>query len=137
CTVCLKNVAGPDRQNHMGRHILLSQRGVVEPEVVMQVNGVAKDYPCGFCGKHMSENGCNITIASGKKASSSCPEGYPFQVTAALKSSQAKPSTNAPLKCSLCTETHWKYNMPRHLEDRVEVCCRPAETVRRSAFNTR
>ncbi|KAK7034272.1 hypothetical protein R3P38DRAFT_2772359 [Favolaschia claudopus] len=133
CTVCLKNVAGPDRQNHMGRHILLSQRGVAEPEVVMHVNGpgvfcryhkhsthsqVAKDYPCGFCGKHMSENGCTITIASGKKASSSCSEGYPFQVTAALKRSLAKPSTNAPLRCSLCTETHWKYNMPRHLEDR-------------------
>ncbi|KAK6995631.1 hypothetical protein R3P38DRAFT_2406960, partial [Favolaschia claudopus] len=97
CGVCLKNVAGSERQNHMGRHILLSQRGVIEPEIVMEV---AKDYPCGFCGKEMSENGCSISIAS------------------ALKSSTTKPSTNAPLKCSLCTETHWKYNMPKHLQDR-------------------
>ncbi|KAK6992027.1 hypothetical protein R3P38DRAFT_2803410 [Favolaschia claudopus] len=104
CPVCLKNVAGPDRQNHMGRHIFLSQRGVAEPENVTQV---AKDYPCGFCGKQMSEKGCDIGIASGRKASSSCAEAYPFQINAALKSSITKPSTN-------CTETHWKYNMPQH-----------------------
>ncbi|KAJ6493694.1 hypothetical protein C8R47DRAFT_927820, partial [Mycena vitilis] len=51
---------------------------------------------------------------------SSCSEWYQFQVKAALKSSGAKPCTNAPLKCSLsqCSETHWKYNMEQHLRDR-------------------
>ncbi|KAJ6536030.1 hypothetical protein B0H19DRAFT_867902, partial [Mycena capillaripes] len=62
---------------------------------------VAKNYPCGFCGKDMSNSGCTISISSGK-AVSSCPKKYPFQVKAALKSSGAKPCTNGPLKCSLC-----------------------------------
>ncbi|KAJ7883878.1 hypothetical protein B0H14DRAFT_2564647 [Mycena olivaceomarginata] len=49
----------------------------------------------------MSVGGCTIGIASGK-AVSSCSEWYKFQAKAALKSSGAKPSTNVPLKCSLC-----------------------------------
>ncbi|KAJ7932045.1 hypothetical protein B0H13DRAFT_1567735, partial [Mycena leptocephala] len=78
---------------------------------------VAKNYPCGFCGKEMLDGVCTISIASGK-AVSSCPEWYQFQVKAALKSTGAKPCTNAPLKCSLCPETHWKYNVGQHLRDR-------------------
>ncbi|KAJ7816138.1 hypothetical protein B0H14DRAFT_2163465, partial [Mycena olivaceomarginata] len=46
-----------------------------------------------------------------------CPGWYQFQGKAALKSSGAKPCTNAPLKCSLCPETHWKYNVSQHLRD--------------------
>ncbi|KAJ7088428.1 hypothetical protein B0H15DRAFT_982116, partial [Mycena belliarum] len=111
CGICQKNVAGPDRQNHVGKHILLSQRGVAETSTV------ADKYPCGFCGKEMSDGGCTISIASGK-AISSCPEWYQFQVKAALKISGARPCTNAPLKCSLCPETHWKYNMPQHLREK-------------------
>ncbi|KAJ7785274.1 hypothetical protein DFH07DRAFT_724722, partial [Mycena maculata] len=40
-----------------------------------------------------------------------------FQIKAALKSSGSKPCTNAPMKCNLCKETHWKYNMCQHLRD--------------------
>ncbi|KAJ7800851.1 hypothetical protein B0H13DRAFT_1557151, partial [Mycena leptocephala] len=98
CKICQKNIAGTDRQNHMGKHILLSQRGVVEANIAGEV---AKNYPCGFCGKEMLDGVCTISIASGK-AVSSCPEWYQFQVKAALKSTGAKPCTNAPLKCSLC-----------------------------------
>ncbi|KAJ6568870.1 hypothetical protein B0H19DRAFT_880401, partial [Mycena capillaripes] len=98
CRICQKNVAGPDRQNHMGRHILLSMRGVVELNTVAEVS---RDYPCGFCGQTMADRVCTISIISGK-AVSSCTEHYQFQVKAALKSSGAKPCTNAPLRCSLC-----------------------------------
>ncbi|KAF7328555.1 hypothetical protein MVEN_02543200 [Mycena venus] len=115
CCICQKNVAGPDRQNHMGKHILFAQRGVVEANDT--VAEVSKKFPCGFCGKEMSDRGCTISIVSGK-AISSCPERYQFQVKAALKSSSTKPCTNAPLKCSLCPETHWKYNMLQHLQER-------------------
>ncbi|KAJ7925362.1 hypothetical protein B0H13DRAFT_1556603, partial [Mycena leptocephala] len=101
-------------QNHMGKHILLSQREVAEADIVAEVD---KNYPCGFCGKNMSNSGCTIDIPSGK-AMSSCSEKYQFQVKAALKSSGTKPCTNAPLKCSLCPETHWKYNMAEHLRER-------------------
>ncbi|KAJ7776212.1 hypothetical protein B0H16DRAFT_1859001 [Mycena metata] len=106
CKICKKIFAGTDCQNHMGKHILLSQRGIVEPNIV---NEVAKQYPCGFCGQAIAE-GCTISISSGK-AISTCSEAYPFMVKAALKTSGAKPCTNAPMKCSLCLETHWKYSM--------------------------
>ncbi|KAJ6602325.1 hypothetical protein B0H10DRAFT_2080232 [Mycena sp. CBHHK59/15] len=52
------------------------------------------------------------------KATSSCPEPYQFLVSAASKSSGAKPCTNVLIRCVLCAETHWKYNMARHLADR-------------------
>ncbi|KAJ7681306.1 hypothetical protein B0H17DRAFT_849081, partial [Mycena rosella] len=95
CRICKKNIAGPDRQNHMGKHILLAQRGMVEDNTAAEV---AKDYPCGFCGQDAA---CTIAISSGK-AVSSCTEGYQFMVKAALKPSGAKPCTNAPIKCALC-----------------------------------
>jgi hypothetical protein len=38
CCVCGKNVAGPDRQNHMGAHIFLAQRGLQESQVITPVN---------------------------------------------------------------------------------------------------
>ncbi|KAJ7442081.1 hypothetical protein B0H11DRAFT_1929028 [Mycena galericulata] len=110
CRICQKSVAGPDRQNHMGRHILLSQRDVQEANNTAEV---AKNYPCGFCGQGTSDGQCTIKVISGK-AVSTCLEWYQFQVKAALKSSGAKPCTNAPIKCSLCAETHWKYNMGQH-----------------------
>ncbi|KAJ7120361.1 hypothetical protein C8R44DRAFT_877797 [Mycena epipterygia] len=114
CRICQKNISGSDRQNHVGRHIFLSQRGVVEENNAAEV---AKDYPCGFCGQAMADGACDISIASGK-AISSCSEWYQFQIKAALKRSDAKPSTNTPLKCPLCPQVHWKYNMAQHLQDK-------------------
>ncbi|KAJ6596595.1 hypothetical protein B0H10DRAFT_2326956, partial [Mycena sp. CBHHK59/15] len=46
---------------------------------------------------------------------SSCHEVYEFQIAAASKSTAAKPCTNVPLRCTLCPDTHWKYNMAAHL----------------------
>ncbi|KAJ7046401.1 hypothetical protein C8F04DRAFT_1227534 [Mycena alexandri] len=113
CLVCGKDVTGPDRQNHMGRHIFLSQRGIQEDGIVTPVS---PDYPCGFCGKATSNGGCSIAIRSGK-AVSSCREVYEFQIAAASKSTVAKPCTNVPMRCTLCTDTNWKYNMTAHLAD--------------------
>ncbi|KAJ6629359.1 hypothetical protein B0H10DRAFT_1939763 [Mycena sp. CBHHK59/15] len=45
-------------------------------------------------------------------------EWYQFQIKAALKRNNTKPSTNVPLKCLLCLQVHWKYNMGRHLQDK-------------------
>ncbi|KAJ7471739.1 hypothetical protein FB451DRAFT_1036440, partial [Mycena latifolia] len=114
CRVCQKNIAGPDRQNHMGKHILLSMRGVLEGNVVMEV---AKHFPCGFCSQAISGN-CTIAIAAGNKANSSCPDSYAFQIKATSKPSAAKPCTNVPIRCDLCKDVHWKYNMVHHLHNR-------------------
>ncbi|KAJ7227439.1 hypothetical protein GGX14DRAFT_511117 [Mycena pura] len=114
CRICNDDIAGPDRQNHMGKHILLALRGVGEARVLKQV---AKKYPCGFCGQAISDGTCTIGVKSGK-AVSSCPEAYQFQVSAASKSSATKPCTNVPIRCSLCTEYYWKYSMAPHLEER-------------------
>ncbi|KAK6966897.1 hypothetical protein R3P38DRAFT_2379862, partial [Favolaschia claudopus] len=51
----------------------------------------------------------------GGKAISTCREVYEFQIKAASKSTTAKACTNVPITCTLCPQTHWKYNMPAHL----------------------
>ncbi|KAJ7254251.1 hypothetical protein C8J57DRAFT_1076384, partial [Mycena rebaudengoi] len=114
CHICLKDIAGPDRQNHMGEHILLSICGVQENKLT---SPVAVSYPCGFCGGSMTNNSCTIGIQSGK-ASSSCLDAYPFMVSAASNSSTSKPCTNVPIRCVLCDDIHWKYNMEQHLKER-------------------
>ncbi|KAJ7275727.1 hypothetical protein C8J57DRAFT_1035914, partial [Mycena rebaudengoi] len=70
--------------------------------------------PCGFCGQAISDTTCSISLTSGK-AVSSCPEWYQFMVKPALKSSAAKPCINSPVKCFLCSQVHWKYNLEQHL----------------------
>ncbi|KAJ7925444.1 hypothetical protein B0H13DRAFT_1600490, partial [Mycena leptocephala] len=133
CFVCGKDVAGPDRQNHMGRHIFLSQRGIEEDRVITPVS---PNYPCGFCGKATSNGGCSIAIRSGK-AASSCHEVYEFQIAAASKSTAAKPSTNVPLRCTLCPDTHWKYNMAAHLADNHPGWELTATTETREVLNVK
>ncbi|KAK7015800.1 hypothetical protein R3P38DRAFT_2786721 [Favolaschia claudopus] len=112
-----KTAAGRERQNHVGKHIFLSQQGIEEPN---NVTTVAKKYPCGFCGQEMSKTGCTIAI-----------------VKAALKSSAAKPCTNAPLGCSLCSETHWKYNMLEHLQERHPTWDKTMEKSDLTAFRAK
>ncbi|KAJ6559761.1 hypothetical protein B0H19DRAFT_1069490 [Mycena capillaripes] len=73
-------------------------------------------YPCGFCGKSTANGACTIGIR-GSKAISSCTEVYEFQISAASKSSGAKPCTNGPVRCPLCCGFQWKYNMETHLRD--------------------
>ncbi|KAK7033869.1 hypothetical protein R3P38DRAFT_3186107 [Favolaschia claudopus] len=114
CRVCEKGVAGPDRQNHMGKHILLALRGIQEENIVSLAD---KHYPCGFCGQSTSNGTCTIGLAQ-KQIKSTCPDAYKFKLSAALTCSVSKPSTNAPIACVLCNTVHWKYNMNTHLQER-------------------
>ncbi|KAJ7429056.1 hypothetical protein FB451DRAFT_958599, partial [Mycena latifolia] len=79
---------------------------------------VSRDYPCGTCGSPSTNEGCYIKIKSGK-ADSNCSSSYAFQILAASKFRENRPSTNIPIQCPLgCNEIHWKYNFPQHLEKR-------------------
>ncbi|KAK7013944.1 hypothetical protein R3P38DRAFT_3322453 [Favolaschia claudopus] len=113
CLICGKDVLGTERQNHMGRHILLSLRGIKENNLIATISS---SYPCGFCGGTTSNGACSLSIRSGK-AISTCLEVYEFQVKAASKSTNAKACTNVPIQCALCSQTHWKYNMAAHLAE--------------------
>ncbi|KAK7026942.1 hypothetical protein R3P38DRAFT_2463212, partial [Favolaschia claudopus] len=96
CRVCERGVAGPDRQNHMGKHILMALRGIQEEDIV-----VDKDFPCGFCGQSTLNGVCATGLAQKQ-----------------IHSTVSKPSTNAPISCMLCNTVHWKYNMEAHLQER-------------------
>ncbi|KAJ7794980.1 hypothetical protein B0H14DRAFT_3496509 [Mycena olivaceomarginata] len=115
CRICQKGIAGPDRQNHVGKHILASLRGIQEENLVSPVD---KEYPCGFCGQSTVNPGtCTIGLVH-KQVHSSCPDAYKFKISAALTCSISKPSTNAPISSMLCGTVHWKYNMDAHLRER-------------------
>ncbi|KAK7034825.1 hypothetical protein R3P38DRAFT_2518837 [Favolaschia claudopus] len=113
CLICGKDVLGAERQNHMGKHIMLSLHGITEKNLIA---AVATSYPCGSCGGSMSNGACALSIR-GRKAISTCREVYEFQIKPASKSTTAKASTNVPIACALCPQTHWKYNMATHLSD--------------------
>ncbi|KAH6916952.1 hypothetical protein BKA70DRAFT_1089861 [Coprinopsis sp. MPI-PUGE-AT-0042] len=115
CSICHKMCLGAERQNHMGEHILRMYRGVQEPKTAF--SSISQDYPCGFCGTSTVNGACEIRVEGGK-AISKCPQAYNFLIKAALKISQSKPCTNVPMKCNFCDETHWKYNIRRHLSAR-------------------
>ncbi|KAK7016016.1 hypothetical protein R3P38DRAFT_2786407 [Favolaschia claudopus] len=113
CLICGKDVLGAELQNHMGKHIMLSLHGITEENLIA---AVATSYPGGFCGGSMSNGACALSIR-GRKAISTCREVYEFQIKPASKSTTAKASTNVPIACALCPQTHWKYNMATHLSD--------------------
>ncbi|KAJ7648444.1 hypothetical protein B0H17DRAFT_1148079 [Mycena rosella] len=95
CRVCGKIVKDTDIQNHMGKHIRKALRNVREEFIK-----------------------CPIRVKSGK-LDSDCSSTYPFRVSSALVFRDTRPCTNIPLQCPLhCEEMHWKYNFPRHLEER-------------------
>ncbi|KAL1665219.1 hypothetical protein GGF50DRAFT_88180, partial [Schizophyllum commune] len=124
CRICASLVAAGDIQNHVGRHILRAKYGVHDRRG-SEGSEITRAYPCGFCGGPSSpsgENGtCSVAIVMhGKtpKASSSCSRAYPFKIETASQISKSKPCTNVPLRCPLCQDVHWKYNMEKHLADR-------------------
>jgi hypothetical protein len=49
--MCNKSVAGPDRQNHIGKHILLSMRKIDEKELLEKV-GLPDWYQYHFPNKY-------------------------------------------------------------------------------------
>jgi len=58
-----------------------------------------------------------IRIISGK-AKSTCPFAYGFMIKPASQMSRKKPCTNVPISCIFCSESHWKYNIRCHLNER-------------------
>jgi len=133
CTVCHRQISGPDRQNHMGGHILRKLRGVVENEgnnpgtvsfihcgtsssTGLNMYQVSMMFPCGFCGQLTDQRShCQLQPIKGGKVYSGCSQVYNFQIAAASKISKQKACTNVPLQCRFCAELHWKYNMVFHL----------------------
>jgi len=114
CNICRRQVSGPDRQNHMGRHILCKLRDVIETGE--NLGTVSMQYPCGFCGQSSINGACHLRIVSGK-AVSSCAHAYDFRISSASKISKQKPCTNVPIACKFCHDVHWKYNMRHHLQE--------------------
>ncbi|KAJ7236528.1 hypothetical protein C8J57DRAFT_1569556, partial [Mycena rebaudengoi] len=115
CRICQKTVKDADRQTHVGLHIIKSLFGVQDASAKVPVSS---DYPCGTCGGSTSHGACRIGI-KGAKADSDCPSAYSFLLSAAAKFHDSRPCTNIPIRCPLdCNEIHWKYNFPKHLQER-------------------
>ncbi|KIK73647.1 hypothetical protein PAXRUDRAFT_585015 [Paxillus rubicundulus Ve08.2h10] len=117
--VCEKTVKKKALRSHMGGHILRAQMGVLEDNVKVAVSEVD---PCGFCG----QSGHRVRLVKeGRKwtfqPSSTCPFTVPFSLGAAANSTKASPSTNAPIRCTLCPSSSgdrgvvWKYNMAHRI----------------------
>ncbi|KAL1742877.1 hypothetical protein HDZ31DRAFT_65580 [Schizophyllum fasciatum] len=122
CRICKAPVAAGDVQNHVGRHIMRAKYGISDRHAELEIDA---RYPCGFCGGPSSPSGedgsCSVGITvHGKteKASSSCPHAYAFKIDAASQLSKSKPCTNVPIRCYLCREVYWKYNMELHLMEK-------------------
>ncbi|THU94060.1 hypothetical protein K435DRAFT_669146, partial [Dendrothele bispora CBS 962.96] len=130
CPRCLCVVKETELQNHMGIHIILAKRNVLEKKLALPV---LNDYPCGFCGGSTTHGKCQL-YGKLSKAESTCPFTYEFQIKSLLTNRMGKKQTsqarlyctNIPLACPFppCTERHWKYNMPDHIQD-----CHPSLTA--------
>ncbi|KAI4519147.1 hypothetical protein K525DRAFT_206789, partial [Schizophyllum commune Loenen D] len=119
CRVCGKQVSGPDRQTHMGRHIYLALH--VGHDDSATKSSVSKPYPCGFCGGPSQtelQDGCTVAFGARKTAASTCQSAHPFMVKPAANMSHSKPCTNTPMRCRLCPMVQWKFNMTTHLRER-------------------
>ncbi|KIJ08456.1 hypothetical protein PAXINDRAFT_88831, partial [Paxillus involutus ATCC 200175] len=122
CPICSKSIKHKALRSHMGGHILRAQMGIKEDHLIAQASSIATVDPCGFCG----QSGHPVRLVKESKKhtfqpSSSCSLAITFSLGAAATSSKNSPSTNAPIRCSICPATSgdravvWKYNMPHHL----------------------
>ncbi|KAJ3911479.1 hypothetical protein F5877DRAFT_20743, partial [Lentinula edodes] len=114
CKLCGTLVALNAMRNHVGRHIFLHKRTIVDPLMIFQVG----EDPCGWCGL----DGCRTVLTKkGKKQSTASDCEYHharMSFSSARSSSAASPSTNIPIHCTLCKPhptTVWKYNILSHL----------------------
>lgn len=98
CNICHRQVLGPDRQNHMGRHILYKLRGVIETSE--NLGTVSMQYPCGFCGQSSINGACQL-----------CIDQFSIEDT------EAETLYQCPHYCKFCHDVHWKYNMRHHLQE--------------------
>jgi hypothetical protein len=94
-------------RTHVGYHIL--NNDVVKSQDI-----------CGFCGIV----GCKIELSKtsgfGTRKTlgptSNCSHFYGFSLKAAAKISERSPCTNRPVRCDLCEQIYWSYNIEHHYE---------------------
>ncbi|KAL1669560.1 hypothetical protein GGF50DRAFT_44200, partial [Schizophyllum commune] len=119
CRICGVEIAGPDRQTHMGQHIYLAL--IAGTDVSATEEQVSQRYPCGFCGgdsQTETQAGCSVAFGERNTAASDCIYAHPFMVKPAANVSRSRPCTNVPMRCKYCPLVQWKYNMQRHLNER-------------------
>ncbi len=89
---------------------------------------MANQYTCGFCGNI----GCKIElqVTSGKGINktlglkSDCKFYVKFSLKSAEKCTKNSPCTNRPVKCSICDQVYWSYNMKSHYTYREKAAMR-------------
>ena len=75
-------------------------------------------------------------VPSSTHSDSDCEYFYKFSLRSAAKRNARSPCNNIPVKCTLCDQIHWKYNMATHYEDRamnVQACLHSFKSPERSA----
>ncbi|KAJ6546390.1 hypothetical protein DFH09DRAFT_927156 [Mycena vulgaris] len=117
CFICGAERKLNTMRDHVARHILLSLRGIKEPN---QVTPVGSD-PCGFCRL----NGCFTQLVNWKhpkkavSIKSTCRYHYSrMNYKQAKIASNRSLSTNVPIPCALFSgdpQTIWKYNTMYHI----------------------
>jgi hypothetical protein len=108
CRICSKQVKLALMRSHIGKHI---------------IDGTVKrhEHLCGFCGIV----GCKISIVKtsgyGTSANygpdSDCKYKIRFSLGAVAKGSKSAPCTNRPVKCAICQNIYWSYNLEQHFEN--------------------
>ncbi|KAK6981712.1 hypothetical protein R3P38DRAFT_3333718 [Favolaschia claudopus] len=89
CRICGKAIKDPDRQQHVGQHIIKTMYNVED------TSAKNPSCPCGMCG-----GSCAVSI-KGSKLDSPCPSTYPFMISAAKKFLPTRPCTNVPIACAM------------------------------------
>ena len=92
---------------HTGQHIL-------NGNIIKNAN------VCGFCG----QIGCKIDLVTTSGYGtyktigphSNCLYFYPFKLGPAAKSTKRSPCTNRPIKCEVCNQVYWSYNILFHYQ---------------------
>ncbi|KAL1746378.1 hypothetical protein HDZ31DRAFT_81278 [Schizophyllum fasciatum] len=115
CMICGRSgIKETDLQTHVGAHLLKARSQIPDNTAKRQISA---SYPCGFCGG----DSCSVSIRGGGNGTvnSSCPQAYGFRISTAKECGPNRPCTNVPIVCPLqCGETHWKYNLQTHFEQR-------------------
>jgi hypothetical protein len=113
--------------------------------LTIRAHQITPDNPCGFCGISPP---CPVYIlkkSRTKYIASDCPDFHECKYGAAIKSSNANPSTNIPIICTLCPPDRtraqqpaiWKYNMDHHLRTRHIGYAIPGWPAREGAHDSR
>ena len=111
CNFCNKMFARSRMVQHIGQHIVRKDSKIEE-----------NHNTCGYCGK---SGNCSISIVTNNKTDSpysKCTNFYKFSIVAASHSSKTSPCTNRPVKCNICSEINWTFNMTIHYKTFHPTC---------------